>query len=57
MTLVSRFPAEVCERMKRDGGRVFPAATNSGDPTVMAVKGLSGNEAQGQSSKIRRRIL
>src|ERR1700720_1486534 len=25
-------PAEVCERMKRDGGSVFPAHANTGDP-------------------------
>ena len=26
------FPAEVCERMSRDGGSVFPAHANTGDP-------------------------
>ena len=25
-------PAEVCERMRRDGGSVFPALANTGDP-------------------------
>ena len=25
-------PAEVCERMRRDGGSVFPAHANTGDP-------------------------
>jgi hypothetical protein len=25
-------PAEVCERMRRDGGSVFPARANTGDP-------------------------
>jgi hypothetical protein len=25
-------PAEVCERMRRDGGSVFPAYANTGDP-------------------------
>ena len=25
-------PAEVCERMRRDGGSVFPARSNTGDP-------------------------
>ena len=27
-----RLPAEVCERMRRDGGSVFPAHANTGDP-------------------------
>src|SRR5438067_10521921 len=27
-----RFPAEVCEKMRRDGGLVFPAHANTGDP-------------------------
>ena len=26
------FPAEVCERMRRDGGTVFPAHAKTGDP-------------------------
>jgi transposase len=26
------YPAEVCERMRRDGGSVFPAHANTGDP-------------------------
>ena len=26
------FPAEVCERRERDGGSVFPAHANTGDP-------------------------
>ena len=25
-------PAEVCERMRRDGGSVFPAHAKTGDP-------------------------
>src|SRR6185295_15418235 len=25
-------PAEVCERLRRDGGSVFPAHANTGDP-------------------------
>src|SRR6186713_822388 len=29
---LSKFPAEVCERMRRDGGSVFPAHANTGDP-------------------------
>jgi len=28
----SRITAEVCERMRRDGGSVFPAHANTGDP-------------------------
>jgi hypothetical protein len=40
MTL-SRFPAEVCERMKRNGGPVFPMRTLL---TQMARSGLSANE-------------
>ena len=28
----SYLPAEVCERMKRDGGSVFPAPAKTGDP-------------------------
>ena len=28
----SRLPAEVCEKMRRDGGSVFPAHANTGDP-------------------------
>jgi hypothetical protein len=28
----SLFPAEVCERMRRDGGSVLPAHANTGDP-------------------------
>jgi hypothetical protein len=27
-----QFPAEVCERMRRDGGSVFPTHANTGDP-------------------------
>ena len=27
-----RLPAEVCEKMRRDGGSVFPAHANTGDP-------------------------
>jgi hypothetical protein len=27
-----QFPAEVCERMRRDGGSVFRARANTGDP-------------------------
>src|SRR5436190_22900572 len=27
-----QLPAEVCERMRRDGGSVFPAHANTGDP-------------------------
>src|SRR5262249_17719012 len=37
------FPAEVCERMRRDGGSVFPARANTGDPNG-PVGGLSANE-------------
>ena len=29
---VTGLPAEVCERMRRDGGSVFPALANTGDP-------------------------
>src|SRR5262249_41194001 len=36
-------PAEVCERMRRDGGSVFPARANTGDPNG-PVGGLSANE-------------
>jgi len=27
-----RLPTEVCERIKTDGGSVFPACANTGDP-------------------------
>jgi hypothetical protein len=30
--LVPVFPAEVCETMRRDGGPLFPAHANPGDP-------------------------
>ena len=30
--VVSDFPTEVCEKMRRDGGSVFPARANTGDP-------------------------
>ena len=33
----SCFPAEVGERMKRDGGPVFPAPANPGDPNDQFV--------------------
>src|SRR5437660_7127878 len=36
-------PAEVCERIRRDGGSVFPAYANTGDPNGPS-RGLSGNE-------------
>ena len=29
---VGAHPAEVCERIRRDGGSVFPAHANTGDP-------------------------
>jgi len=32
VTLSTVFPAEVCERTRRDGGSVFPAHANTGDP-------------------------
>jgi len=33
MTQSDRYlPAEVCERMRRDAGSVFPALANTGDP-------------------------
>jgi transposase len=34
--LPSYLPAEVCERMRRDGGSVFPAHANPGDPNGRA---------------------
>ena len=30
--VINTLPAEVCERMRRDGGSVFPARANTGDP-------------------------
>ena len=30
--VVELLPAEVCERMRRDGGSIFPAHANTGDP-------------------------
>jgi len=43
MTLpYQQFPAEVCERMRRDGGPVFPAHANTGDRRP--DRGLSVNE-------------
>jgi hypothetical protein len=32
MTQRAALPAEVCERMRRNGGSVFPARANTGDP-------------------------
>ena len=31
-TILGKIPAEVCERMRRDGGSVFPAHASTGDP-------------------------
>src|SRR4029079_8464510 len=38
-------PTEVCERTRRDGGSVFPALANTGDPN--GPRGLSANEITG----------
>src|SRR6266702_8734562 len=38
-----QLPAEVCERMRRDGGSVFPAHANTGDPDG-PPRGLSVND-------------
>src|SRR5262245_17500124 len=32
LRVAALLPAEVCERMRRDGGSVFPARVNTGDP-------------------------
>jgi len=42
----SLLPAKVCEKMRRDGGSVFPAHANTGDPNG-PTRGLSANEIAG----------
>jgi hypothetical protein len=47
----SPLPAEVCGRMRRDGGSVFPAHANTGDPLASWAQSLAGCSQEATASR------